>query len=430
MRAAFYECDVTPPLGGYMRGYGKKRIALDVKNRLYARAAVVENNGEIIAIVAIDTVNILKGMHKIVTDRIYEYTGIEPSRVCITSTHTHTGAPIFDNPEIDCYSDKAYTDVFLRLTADAVILAYKRLEEVTVKFGVAPVEGIAFNRNFIFEDGVARTNFRRPGRVRPFGGTDPDLSVVTFEKDGDPVGSIINFSCHSDCTGFGDAYSGDYTSAMEDELKKAYGQKFVSLFALAPCGDINHIDVERTDREGTMPKNWHREMGKILSSAALDIMKKSVPIDGSVAVKKETIRLKRRVADDDYINDRLRKIQESGDGIMRIRSLLNYRSMNTEEYSELYLQVIKIGDLCLHILPGEIYVKFALDIKKNSTFPHNVVIENANSPCGYIPTKDAFDSKHDIYGTMPTPLGGYMPEAGDMMVEKILKMSEELRKEN
>jgi len=28
MRAAFYECDVTPPLGGYMPGYGRNKLQM------------------------------------------------------------------------------------------------------------------------------------------------------------------------------------------------------------------------------------------------------------------------------------------------------------------------------------------------------------------------------------------------------------------
>ena len=51
MRAAFYECDITPPLGGYMWGHYRDLRAYDVYDRLYAKALVVEDCGEYAAIV-------------------------------------------------------------------------------------------------------------------------------------------------------------------------------------------------------------------------------------------------------------------------------------------------------------------------------------------------------------------------------------------
>ena len=100
MKAAFYECDITPPLGGYMWGYYKKNDAMDVNERLYAKAAVIEKNGELAAIVSVDTCVIPHGMHEAVTKRVFDYTGIKPESVCINSGHTHKGAPVQDTEDI------------------------------------------------------------------------------------------------------------------------------------------------------------------------------------------------------------------------------------------------------------------------------------------------------------------------------------------
>ena len=45
MRASFYECDVTPPLGGFLWGHYREIYAQEVHNRLYAKAVVVEDQG-------------------------------------------------------------------------------------------------------------------------------------------------------------------------------------------------------------------------------------------------------------------------------------------------------------------------------------------------------------------------------------------------
>ena len=47
MRAGFYECDVTPPLGCFMWGSYKRKFAAEVHNKLFAKAVVIENEGNV-----------------------------------------------------------------------------------------------------------------------------------------------------------------------------------------------------------------------------------------------------------------------------------------------------------------------------------------------------------------------------------------------
>ena len=55
MRAAFYESDITPPLGGYLWGHYNRMHAEDVIDKFYAKAVVTECDGEVAAILAVDT---------------------------------------------------------------------------------------------------------------------------------------------------------------------------------------------------------------------------------------------------------------------------------------------------------------------------------------------------------------------------------------
>ena len=115
MRAAFYECESTPPLGGFMWGHYQKILATGVLDRLYIKAGVFEENGNYAAIVTADTCSLVPGIHKIVTDRIAEYTPIPPECVCISSNHSHSGAPISSDPSCEGIADDVYLSVFLRL---------------------------------------------------------------------------------------------------------------------------------------------------------------------------------------------------------------------------------------------------------------------------------------------------------------------------
>ena len=148
IRSAFYEKEITPPLGCRIPGYFNKRLARGILDRLYAKAVVVEGSDETVALVAADSLHIPYDVRLTIVERIEEYTGIKPENVIIGATHTHTGIPITKEPETPG-RDQAYIDVFARHMADCVILAHQQLKESELSFGIGEVNGISFNRNFI-----------------------------------------------------------------------------------------------------------------------------------------------------------------------------------------------------------------------------------------------------------------------------------------
>ena len=416
MRAAFYECDITPPLGGYMWGHYHDVRAYDVHDKLYAKAVVVEDKGEYAAIVVGDTCALPEEMHEIVTKRIYEYTGIAPERVCVASNHSHSGASVGTDPATESYADATYKDVFFRLTADAVTLAYKRLTDVTLKYAETEVYGISFNRNFIMEDGTYVTHGRgKEGVVRALDEMDPDLPILMFEKDGKPVGAIINFACHQCCLqNMYNGYSGDYASILSKRLKEQYGNDFVSLFLLGACGDINHVNP---DANVDIPPLWYHHMGNVLADAVLKAAETAAPVEGGVKMISRSLEIPRRLADKEEVRKTVLKWLggSNPNSFMRTRNLLHYEASNTKTSSELIVQGICIGDVCLTTLPGEVYNAFARNIKKESPFARNMVVENCNKYCGYVPTKEAFAECSDLYESSLCFHSCLIPEAGEIL---------------
>ena len=426
MRASFYECDVTPPLGGFLWGHYNEVYAKEVHNRLYAKAVVVENDGELAAIVVIDSCVLPVEMHDIVTKRIFDYTGIPADKVCISSNHAHWGAPIFDSPEIGCYADEAYKDVFFRLCADAVILAYKRLDESEVKFGTSIAPGLAFSRNFELDNGKyvchgrSRTNIKRA-----LSEPDEELPVVMFERDGKPFGAIICYACHQ-CTVRESVtgYSGDYASVLSLKLKEKYGNDFVSLFLIGTCGDVNHVNPNPE-----FDVTCYKDIGVKLAEYFENSIEASAPILGNeVKSVKEFIEIARRNADYNFNHERLQQLIEAK-STMRARNMLYYISKKEPESTNLAVQCIRIGDVLIACLPGEVYTAFGRKIKENSPCKHTIVVENCNTYCGYIPTKEAFDPEHDdLYETSLCYHSCHVPEAGDILSDKALELANKIYK--
>ncbi|MBE6601924.1 MAG: hypothetical protein E7637_05400 [Ruminococcaceae bacterium] len=423
MRAAFYETEITPPLGGMMWGHYTDLRATDVQDRLYVKAAVIEDAGELAAIVCIDSCALPAEMHDIVTKRIQEYTGIDPSRVCLTSNHTHWGATFSDSPELNCYADTAYRDVCFRLTADAVILAYKRLGDAEASFGASELHGYSFCRDYVMEDGSVVTFGRGPMSVKGMlSEIDPAVSVVTFRRDGEPIGALINYTNHQCCCGHIEAYTGDYSSILSKELKKVYGPDFVSLFLQGTCGDINHLNDDRVTKA---THDTYREIGRALAKKVTEAMQSDKPIGSGVLVKKELIRIPTRQVDSDGLRQTLREMLANDTSTMRIRNLVYYHATNKDTYKELWIQMIVLGNTCIWALPGEVFVDFGHRLKAESKFANNLVVELCNSYCGYIPTEQAFAPECDLYETSLCHHSCLIPEAGTMIVDRLLAMMDE-----
>ena len=424
MRIGFYESDITPPLGGFMWGHYSPVYATGVEDRLYARAAVIEGeNGICAAFVTVDSCALPPMMHDIVTKRIFEYTGIPAENVCISSNHTHWGAPVSDSPEIDCFADESYRDVFFRLTADAVTLAYRRLAPAEAKYGKSAAEGISFCRNYHLADGRVITHPPRDGsEIVHRRDADPTVRTVLAYRDGAPIGALVSFSCHQCCCGKTTNYTGDFSSIMSEKLKEKYGKDFVTVFLPGAAGDITHV----VGLGFHTPPDHYRMMGEKLAGAVVDSTADAVTINDGVYTVKETIRMPHRQPSDEEISAQLDYFNKKRDE-MRARNLEYYGKNCKEEYGDYHLQAIRVGELCFYIMPGEVFLQLGQYVLENNKYSHSIFIHNSNSYCGYIPTKESFGEGYDLYETSLCYHSCLMPDAGEIMTNRLLELGENLR---
>ena len=249
-KCGFYEKEITPPLGCFLPGYFNLRQGSNVKDRLYARAAVIDNGNTKVAFISVDTCALTdKGKLKRIKNRIFEYTKIPEENILIGATHSHTAIPYlgYNRDENAMENQKGYWEVAEKLIADCAILADIRLKEAELSFGEGEVEGISFCRNYIMKNSTPRTNPGRlnPDIIKPAAEIERKLPVLfAADSEGVPFGAIVNFSCHADCVD-GTEYSGDYVSELSIQLKKEFGPDFVTVFLQGASGDINHFDVNK-----------------------------------------------------------------------------------------------------------------------------------------------------------------------------------------
>lgn len=437
IKCGFYEREITPPLGCHIPGYFNLRQGSNVKDRLYARAMVIQGSTNTLAVVSAEgcTLPPEMSLRDIIAKRVKEYTNIPEENIIFAFTHTHTGIPVYkyDGDENAVSNQEGYWEVTSKLIADCIILAYYRLEDSSVYFGKGEVKGISFCRNFIMKNTTPSTNPTRtsPDIVEPAAEIEYELPVLFIKNScGAPIGALISFACHPDCVD-GTEYSGDYISEMAKQLKKVYGEDFVSVFLLGACGNINHIDVSR---KSDAPDHF-RMMGRVVAGEVVKTAAKAAPVElEDIDIKYELFELGRReiseeaIANAKHITETIKMIPgikiaaDNTDpdqyNLVMAQKLLEVIETTPERLSVI-LQAIKIGDVKLYTMPSEIFNDFGQMIKKGADTEKCIVATMCNISYGYVPTENLiYDT---IYEARP---GSNRLEikAGEKMAKKLLEM--------
>ena len=440
IKCAFYEKEITPPLGAIIPGGFDPRYAVDVRDRLYVKAIVIDNGKTKISMIVLDACMIPLDICEQICERVEEYTDIKAENIMICANHTHTGAPIakwMDN----IFPDDEYVKMLIRLSADCITLATRRLENGVFKYGSGNLTGVSFNRDFILKDGTVVTN---PGPLNPnidraCAGIDPEVSVVLFENEqGVPKGAVISFACHQDClVGEKNEYSGDYSSILSKELKKLYGEEFVSFFVEGACGNITCLDAF---------SEWHDmtkyvEIGKKLAGEVYKTAASAKVLERDVLLNdKHTIKIKKRMFTNEQVEEAKAYIEKYGKNGNYVNDLdpecdylklkyaydtLNYIE-DESEYCDVYVQVMNICGCLLYAMPGEQFYQFGIYLKENSPTETNVIATLCNGSFGYIPPRDMFGPY--LYETRLCTSSFLEPEAGYIISEEMEKTAKNLYK--
>ncbi|MHB0876690.1 MAG: hypothetical protein ACYC5O_11685 [Anaerolineae bacterium] len=428
LRAGAATSDITPPLGTFLAGYYHARQAVDVHDGLCARALCLSADDGEVAIVSCDLIGLPRESVQAIKQRIRDLCGLAPELVLVGCTHTHTG------PETRSMAlsptDDAYLELVNRRIADAVVMAHRRLAPAGMAVGLGQEADVSFNRRFWMRDssgsgrpGKVRTNpgIGNPDIVRPAGPIDPAVGVLALRSlEGRLLAIWVNFAVHLDTTG-GDSVSADYPYYLTRALRQRYGQDVVVLFNPGAMGDLNHFDVRATGAE-LKGESHPSRIGNALAGVAQQVLAKATFADvPSVAASLRPVRLPLRAVTPERVAAAEKVIAESniGKADFTMELVAAHRDRKLAEMPdaiETEVQALRIGDVGIVGMPGEVFVELGMALKQRSPLQPTFVAELANDSIGYIPTAKAYDE------------GGYEPTStvlapgvGEALVEEGLK---------
>lgn len=431
--------DITPPVPWRMSGYFYERISTGVKDPLQAKAVVLRQGDVSAALVFCDLVGMPRTVSQPAREAASRATGIPVENIAVAATHTHTG-PLFYGPLRDEFHRRAveqhgadpqesldYPAKLAEGIAAAVKQAHASLAPAELSAGFATEGRLSFNRRYHMKDGSVRFNPGplNPDIVRPAGPIDPQVGLVAISRPGGaPLAGLVAFALHLDTTG-GTEYSADYPRFLDERVRSALGEDFITLFGAGTCGDINHNDVRTKEVRSS------EAIGGLLGETVAQALASDAlaPIaEPSLAVRSATVNAPLQtytpaeIAAAREVVGRIGKHKQSFLEEVKACSIVALQDYESPSLP-LEVQAFRLGpEVALVTLPAEIFVELGLAIKAASPFRTTIVVELANDSLGYIPTKKAFAE-----GSYETVNSRVQPGVGESLVETAIGLLKELQ---
>jgi hypothetical protein len=436
--------DITPTWFPVLVNGGMLSDTADrVTSPLHARAIVLDDGRERLAIVVVDSCMMPRPFLDEAKALAAQRTRIRPERMLISATHTHSAPAAMSC--LGTEADPRYVP-FLRIKL-AEVIAAAEANLVPARVGWASAEApdhTALRRWIRRPDRLGEDPFGNPtvranmhaGRhwddvIGESGPEDPTLSLIAIQSlDGLPLAVLANFSMHY----FGDTppLSADYFGLFSEGLKKhleppglTNRPPFVGILSHGCSGDIWRRDY-------TLPPDATREPSiaeytESLLRIAL-AAHQTVPYeDADLAMSEARLTLNRRVPDRQRL-DWARRVIAGMEG----RSPTNVTEVYAREQillheqptAEVVVQAVRIGEIGIATTPTETYALTGWKVKLQSPLPQTMVFDLANGADGYIPPPE----QHRLggYNTWPARSAGLEIQAEPRIAQLALEQLEKV----
>lgn len=432
LSVGFAEADVTPKLDPakpvFVAGFGHNRRATRVHDPIVARAVVLSDGTRKVALVAVDVVGLFNAVAESVRKQVdgFAYVGV-------SSTHNHEGPDtlgLWGSSPFKSGVDKAYLKDVEAAIVRTIGAADRARRPATAKIGtVTAPELLEDNRE-------------------PYVKHD-ELVAIRFEgTDGKPVGVLVQWNNHPETMASKNTeLTADFVGYTVAELKKSQGCP-VAYFTGTVGGLMTtlHLPVKNAKGEELKDGTWEKteEYGKLLARAAEKALKDAKPVTLTPfdARRREVLI---PVANDLYkIGWRV--------GVLE-RTFYKWENdphpAKPEETSDLTkpgavrteVGYLKLGDLEVAVIPGEIYPELVLGKVQDPADPgadfpdapvepsiygqlagkYKMLIGLGNDEIGYILPKRQWDEKAPFcYGRKKAQYGeenSVGPEAGPILCQ-------------
>ncbi|MCA9131517.1 MAG: hypothetical protein KDA45_00110 [Planctomycetales bacterium] len=406
LRVGAAKVDVTPDqFPVLINGQMLPNSTDQVVTRVNARAIVLDDGGERLAIMVVDSCLMPRDLLDEAKQLASTRTQLKPERILISATHTHTAPSSFAALGTD--ADPNYVPLLRQRLVEALVAAEANLAPAEVGWASAPAPNFTALRRWVLRpDRVGKDPFGNPtvrasmhtasdplNATGPTGPEDPQLTMIAFRTPaGRPLATLANFSMHY----FGDRpISADYFGRFCDGLEKHMqadnpggedGPAAVAIMSHGCSGDIWKKDYMTKVAE--MDYNIDEYSQGLLGIASGAYENIEYKADADLAMQERRLPMRYRVPDVQRLQWAEQIVAGLGDRPPTESHEIYAREqvyLHQMQSTEIVVQAIRIGDIAIASTPNETYALTGLKLKLQSPLKKTMVIELANGGDGYIP---------------------------------------------
>jgi hypothetical protein len=408
LSVGFAETDVSPVVDGktpvYLAGYGQNRPATKVHDPIVARAVVLSDGTKKIALVSVDVVGLFLPAVERVREQLkgFDY-------VLVSATHNHEGPDtlgLWGKTPFESGVDPAYLKRVIDGAAAAVTAAEKKLAPATARVGTAKGPELL-----------------RDGRLPEV--KHDDMVVIRFDatdaKPGDaPVGLLVQWNVHPELLDDKNTeVSADHVGYTVAHLTKKYKCPVV-YFTGTVGGLMTSLRVPLKDADGKDMKDGTFEKTEKYGVEVGKLAEKAVQAAVPATLVPFAVRTKALLAPVDNALYRLawqagvfKRPMYVWDGNPAPEKFVEGKDASKPVGVKTEVGYLKLGELDVALIPGEIYPELVLDkiqepVDPGADFPnaskepaiypqlkgkHKMLIGLANDEIGYIIPKRQWDEQ-------------------------------------
>ncbi len=432
LKAGAAQFDVSPIRPMFLFGYPHvPRQSTGVHDPLRAAALCLDNDGAAILVIAVDILFVSKDSAARCRADLYAKTGILPSHILISATHTHSGPVtadylVFRSDPIVPKTDPVFLAYFESQIVEAGVTAWKNRVPAELAATSVLVDGVGGNR--LSKTGLAD---REAG-----------VLIVRHARTHAPIAINIVYSMHptvlhEDTT----LASADFPGFAKKRLIDTFPGA-VALYHTGPSGNqsprysVTAQTFSEADRLGGLLATPIIAGIQGLTDSDFENNPKLASAVGGVTLQPRTFMspkaARKNLVAKVALFERLKR-EGAGHGPVRTAECTVFGAeelvvlADAQESGELRdwqtrcaraeIQVLQIGPVCLTGLPGELFVEYGLEIKRQVPLKTWVVSLANGELQGYIVTPDA-----EKEGGYEAQCGFFKASNGILLVDEAVRL--------
>ena len=376
------EVPLFAELGGYGPFLGRRNLG--VRDPLYCRVVTFNDGTRRNVLVVSDIISSGQKECRILRAELAEEFSLYPESILFMGTHTHSGACIASCDVGYGEANAEFLQIWRQTVKRCLRKAISGEEEVRAFAGKAPIRKALGKRRTLGQDQH----------------TDPEIRFVKFlREDGSVKFLLHNHAMHGVVFGRQRYVSADWMGDANRKIKErnlAPG----SVFLYGTAGDVNviwtHLD----------PAERHKNLDWISESYVDDLQNaysccEEIDLTG-IRANLKAVEFPTENVDAALYRTQAAELLAKKERVTEFAHLLQFIHDRMLEMAVLAengydfrvirdLQVLKMGDLLIHAIPGEPFLAVGEELRQSSGVKFPMAVSVANGDAGYFPLPEMFD---------------------------------------